>query len=103
MGSMTAMGWKRGQEEAGIVGSIGRVLGMDLGFIGSILGMFMQESGLMGRVMDVEFIPVRMEVDMLGNSNGESSMDLDITILGNIKIGFLSLFLFYIFFGLCYE
>lgn len=36
----------------------------------------------MGRAMAVEFIHVRMEVDMLGNSNGESSMDLDITILG---------------------
>ncbi|KAK8587843.1 hypothetical protein V6N13_086811 [Hibiscus sabdariffa] len=34
------------------------------------------------RGMAVEFIPVRMEVDMLGNSNGESSMDSDITILG---------------------
>lgn len=42
---MMAMGWKRGLEEAGIVDSIGRVLGMDLGSIGSILGMFMQESG----------------------------------------------------------
>lgn len=82
MESMTAMGWKRGQEEAGTVGSIVRVFGMDLGFIGSILGMFMPESGLMGRVMGVEFITVRMEVDMLGNSNGESSMDLAITILG---------------------
>lgn len=43
---------------------------MDLGFIGSILGMFTLGNGQMGRVMDVEFIPVRMGVGMLGNSSG---------------------------------
>ncbi|KAK9227412.1 hypothetical protein WN943_012465 [Citrus x changshan-huyou] len=38
-------------------------------------------SGLMGRVMDVEFILVRMEVDYVGKFKWGSSMALAITIL----------------------
>ena len=47
--------------------------------------MFMQMSGLMGRVMDVEFILVRMEVDYVGKFKWGSSMALAITILGNFS------------------
>ena len=51
--------------------------------IGFILAMSMLENGPMGRVMDVEFIPVRMAAAMLGNSNGVLSMDSATTISGN--------------------
>ncbi|GAY60004.1 hypothetical protein CUMW_198720 [Citrus unshiu] len=37
-------------------------------------------SGLLGRVIDMEFILVRMGVDMLANSSGGPSMALSITI-----------------------
>lgn len=70
MGSMTDMGWRLGREEAAIVGSIGKVLGMGLGCTGSIQEMFMLASGQVGRVMAVVFIPVRMAVAMLENSSG---------------------------------
>lgn len=48
----------------------------------------MQGNGLMGRVMGVEFIPVRMGVDMLGNSSGVSSTALVTTISGNFATDF---------------
>lgn len=62
------------------MGSIGRVLDMVLECIGFTLVMFMLGNGLMDRLMGVEFIPVRMGVDMLGNSSGASSMALVTTI-----------------------
>lgn len=53
---------------------------MDLGFISSILVMFMLVNGLVGKAMDVVFILVRMGVDMLGSLSGVSNMVLAITI-----------------------
>ena len=70
MASMMDMGWKLGLEEVGIVGSIGKVLGMDLECIGFTLGMYMQVSGPMDRAMVVGFILVRMAAGMLANSSG---------------------------------
>lgn len=69
------------------MGSIGRVLDMVLECIGFTLVMFMLGNGLMGRLMGVEFIPVRMGVDMLGNSSGASSMALVTTISGKFGNG----------------
>lgn len=86
MANTTDMEWRLGQEGADIEGNTGKGSGMDLEFIGSILVMFMQESGPMGRVMDVEFILVRMGADMLVNLSGESNMALAITILGNYNL-----------------
>lgn len=82
MENMMGMELRLGQEGAVIGANIGRDLGMDLVCTGFILEMFMEESGLMVRVMVVEFILVRMEVVMLGNSSGVSSTALAITISG---------------------
>lgn len=57
---------------------------MALVCIGFILAMSMLENGPMGRVMGVEFIPVRMAAAMLGNSNGVLSMGSATTISGNL-------------------
>ena len=73
-----------GPEGADIGANIGKILGMDLGFISFIPQMFMQVSGLMGKVIDVEFILVRMGVDMLANLSGRSSTALAIAISGNV-------------------
>lgn len=86
MENMMGMEWRRGLEGAGIEGSTGRDLGTDLGCIGFIREMFMLGSGLVDRVMGVEFIPVRMGAGMLGNSSGVSSMALATTISGNFGI-----------------
>ncbi|KAK9205704.1 hypothetical protein WN943_015973 [Citrus x changshan-huyou] len=45
-----------GPEGADIGANMGKILGTDLGFISFIPQMLMQVSGLMGKVMDVEFI-----------------------------------------------
>lgn len=82
MRSMMVMGWRRGREEAGIAASTGRVSGMDMGSIGSTPETSTPESGRAGRAMGVEFIPVRMGVDMLESSSGVSSMVLATTISG---------------------
>lgn len=83
MGNMTAMELRRGLEGVDIGASTDRVLGMAMAFTGFTLGMFMLGSGQMGRAMDVEFTPVKMGADMLGNSSGVSNMGLAITISGN--------------------
>lgn len=57
---------------------------MGLGFIGTIQGMFMLVSGLMGSAMAVEFILARMVVSTLENSSGVLNMDLVITISGKV-------------------
>lgn len=77
---MMAMEWRLGPEGADTAGSTDRVSGMDLGFIGFIQEMFMLGNGRTGRAMAVEFIPVRMAVDMWVSSSGGSSMDLAIII-----------------------
>ena len=82
MASMMGMGWRLGPEEVDIEGNIGKALGMGLGCIGFILGMFMLENGQVVRVMVVEFIPVRMVAGTLANSSGGSSMALVTTISG---------------------
>lgn len=64
------MGWRRGLEEVDIGASTEWVLGMAMAYTGFTLGTFMLGSGQMGRAMDVEFIPVKMGADMLGNSSG---------------------------------
>lgn len=65
-----AMELKHGREGVVIGVSIGKGLGMDLVYIDFIQEMFMQESGQMGRVMVVGFIPARMEAAMSENSSG---------------------------------
>lgn len=53
----------------------------------STQGTFMQENGQTGRAMGVEFTPVKMGVDMSGNSSGVLNMDWVITISGNSAEG----------------
>lgn len=67
------------------MGSIGRDLGTVSGCIDFIPGMFMPGNGLTGRVMGVEFIPVRMGVGTLANSSGASSTALVTTISGKFS------------------
>lgn len=67
---------------------------MDLVFIGFILGIVIQGSGLMARVMVLEFRNVLMEAAMLENSSVRSSMVWGATISGDflylcINTGFL--------------
>lgn len=64
MGNMMGMGWKHGQGGADIGANTGKVLGMDLGSIGSLRVMYMLGNGLMDKVTGVEFILVRMEAGM---------------------------------------
>ncbi|KAK9177033.1 hypothetical protein WN944_029052 [Citrus x changshan-huyou] len=90
MANMMGMESRLGPEGADIGANIGKILGMDLGFISFIPQMFMQVSGLMGKVMDVEFILVRMGVDMLANLSGGSSTALAIAISGNAYESFSS-------------
>lgn len=82
MESMMVLELRRGQEEAGIEGSIDKDLDMVLECTGFIQEMFMLGNGQMDRAMDVEFIHVKMGVDMLGNSSGVLSTALDSTISG---------------------
>ncbi|XP_024034131.1 uncharacterized protein LOC18035663 isoform X2 [Citrus clementina] len=84
MANMMGMESRLGPEGADIGANMGKILGMDLGFISFIPQMFMQVSGLMGKVMDVEFILVRMGVNMLANLSGGSSTALAIAISENI-------------------
>lgn len=64
MGSMTAMGWRRGRGEVDIGVSIGRALGMVLEYIGFTQATCMLGSGPTVKVMVVEFIHVRMVAGM---------------------------------------
>lgn len=64
MASMMGMGSKHGQGGADIGANTGKVLGMDLGFIGSLQVMYMLGNGLMDKVTAVEFILVRMGAGM---------------------------------------
>lgn len=80
--SMMGMELRLGPEAAVIEGNICRDLGMGSVCTDFILEMFMEGSGLTAKVMVVGFILVRMEVDMLGNLSGVSSMALAITISG---------------------
>lgn len=75
-----AMGSKLGREEAGIEASIDRDFGTDSGCTGFTLAMFMLGSGLMGRVMAVEFIHAKMGAVMLGSSSGVLNTGLVTTI-----------------------
>lgn len=70
MESMMAMGLKHGQGVADIEGSIVRVLGMVLVFIGFTQVMCMLENGLVGKAMGAGFIPARMVVGMWANLSG---------------------------------
>lgn len=67
---------------------------MDLVFIGFILGIVIQGSGLTARVMVLEFRNVLMEAAMLENSSVRSSMVWGATISGDFFI-FVSILDFY--------
>lgn len=77
---MMGMALRHGRRGAAIAGSIGTASGTGLGCIGFTLVMSMLGSGLMGKVMGVEFTLARMGAAMLGNSSGVSNMALVITI-----------------------
>ena len=86
MGSMMGMGLRAGLGEAGTGGNIVKVFDMVMGFIGSIQGIVMQGSGIMGRATVLECRLALMGVVMLGNLSVGLSMGLVATILGEFLI-----------------
>lgn len=88
MGNMMVMESRLGQEVADIEDNTDRDLGMVLGCIDFILAMYMLGSGLVGKVMGVEYIHVRMEAAMLENSSGVLSMG-SVTTISEMVTGML--------------
>ena len=82
MGSMMGMGLRAGLGVAGTGGNIVKVFDTVMGFIGSIQGIAMLGSGVMGRAMVLECRVALMGAVMLGNSSVGLSTGLVATILG---------------------
>jgi hypothetical protein len=74
MGNIMGIESRPGRREVATGVSIGKALGMVMGFTGFTLEMSIRGSGLMGRAMATASTLVKMAVGMLGSLSGASSM-----------------------------